>query len=180
MNYKTDCYVKFTSVFLALGLTSMPAWTAESPAWNAPSSRFIYAIIAIILIGSLVALLLIRKTLDQSKWSLSDALSEEVTITAMKAADANGVITPQLDDTNKPIMITELRASTSRMIALMGMMVILIMFVGFGVIALYSFAKTGNMPDSIDKVVSFLMAGLTLFAPYVVNKFTSIFKSLQP
>lgn len=62
----------------------------------------------------------------------------------------------------------------------MGMIVILLMFLGFGAFALYSFAKTGNMPDSIDKVVNFLVAGLTLFAPYVVNKFSKVFESLSP
>jgi hypothetical protein len=90
------------------------------------------------------------------------------------------VTKPRLDTSGKPLMITELRASVSRVVALMGMITILLMFLGFGTFALLSFANTGNMPNSIDKVVSFLVAGLTLFAPYVVNKFSAIFESLSP
>lgn len=62
----------------------------------------------------------------------------------------------------------------------MGTLVILLMFLGFGSIALYSFANTGTLPDSMDKVVNFLLAGMTLFAPYAVNKFSKIFESLSP
>ena len=61
-----------------------------------------------------------------------------------------------------------------------GMIVILLLFIGFGVFALFSFAKTGNMPESMDNVVDFLLAGLTLFAPYVVNRFSNLFESLSP
>ncbi|MFH1167282.1 MAG: hypothetical protein V1852_24970 [Pseudomonadota bacterium] len=60
----------------------------------------------------------------------------------------------------------------------MGMIVILFMFIGFGIFALYGFGKTGSMPQGIDRVVSFLMAGMTLFAPYIVNKFASLFQGL--
>src|SRR5207247_1467676 len=129
--------------------------------------------------GSLLTLLLIRAALGSSKWSLADALSEEAEVTSMEADPAGGT-KPRLDASGKPLMVTEMRSSTSRLIALMGMIVILLMFLGFGAFALYSFGKTGNMPDSIDKVVNFLLAGLTLFAPYLVNKFATAFESLSP
>ena len=32
----------------------------------------------------------------------------------------------------------------------------------------------------LDKVQGFLVSGLTLFAPYLVNKFASVFESLAP
>lgn len=60
----------------------------------------------------------------------------------------------------------------------MRMIVILFMFIGFGSFALYGFGKTGSMPQGIDRVVNFLMAGMTLFAPYIVNKFASLFQDL--
>jgi hypothetical protein len=66
------------------------------------------------------------------------------------------------------------------MVALMGMIVILLMFIAFGSFSLFYFAKTGTMPSSIDEVVEFLVAGLTLFAPYAVNKFSSLFEGLAP
>jgi hypothetical protein len=113
------------------------------------------------------------------KWSLADALSEETEVTFM-APDAAGRLTPQTDASGKPVMIVEMRASISRVIALMGMMVILLMFLGFGVFCLYSFALTGRMPESVGEIVKFLLAGLTLFAPYVVNKFSTVFQGLSP
>jgi uncharacterized membrane protein len=169
------------SGFSATFLISMPTWGADASKWEAPEQWFIYMVIFIVLIGSLLVLLFIRAALSGSSWSLEDALSEEAEITAMET-DPSGNKTgkPLMDDTGKPLMITEMRASTSRMIAMLGMIIILLMFLGFGSFALFSFAKTGNMPDSIDKVVNFLLAGLALFAPYIVNKFSSMFESLSP
>lgn len=165
-------------------ITSLPVFAQEVTkasdvsTWIAPASWFIYAVIFIILGGSLVALLVIRAALGNSKWSIADALSEEAEISATKT-DEHGVTTVIYDETKQPMMITEMRASSSRVIALMGMVVILLMFLGFGAFALYGFAKTGKMPDSIDEVVNFLVAGLTLFAPYFVNKFSAIFENLK-
>lgn len=148
------------------------------PAWQTPKSWFVYTVVIVVLAGSLIALILIRAALVNSKWSLSDALSEEVEVTAVETV--NGVEKPLLDAAQKPLAITEMRASTSRVVALMGMIVIIMMFLGFGTFALYEFAVTGNMPQSIDNVVNYLLAGLTLFAPYVVNKFSTMFASLTP
>jgi hypothetical protein len=76
------------------------------------------------------------------------------------------------------VPVTILVASTSRFIAFVGMIFILMMFLAFGTFALYGVAKTGKMPDSTDTIVKFLVAGMTLFAPYVVNKFSAMFQSL--
>ena len=112
---------------------------------------------------------------------MADALSEEVNLPTWKeTTDPSGVKTrePKLDKEDKPILAPEMRASTSRVIALMGMVVLLFMYIGFGVFALYGFGKVGRLPKEIDGVVSFLVAGMTLFAPYVVNKFSSLFQGL--
>ncbi len=85
-----------------------------------------------------------------------------------------------MDGSQNPVVIKEMRASMSRVVAMMGMLVIMLMFLGFGTFALYVFAKTGSLPESIDQVVNFLIAGLTLFAPYVVNKFSAVFEGLSP
>ncbi len=85
-----------------------------------------------------------------------------------------------MDKSDKPVKITELQPSSSRMVALMGMIVILLMFLAFGSFSLFIFAKTGEMPTSINDVVKFLVAGLTLFAPYAVNKFSKLFEGLAP
>jgi hypothetical protein len=109
---------------------------------------------------------------------LADALSEEASVVSLEA-DGHGGFRPRLDADGKPIMITELRASSSRMIALVGMILILLMFLGFGIFSIYFFAKTGVMPIT-DNIVNFLTAGMTLFAPYLVNQFSALFEKLTP
>lgn len=150
----------------------------QSKEWVAADPRLIYAVISVIFLGSLISVALIRSALSDSKWSLADALSEEAKVSSLEA-DGNGGFKPRLDAAGNPVMITELRASSSRMIALVGMMVILLMFLGFGIFAVYSFSKTGVMPDT-ENITNFLIAGLTLFAPYLVNQFAAIFEKLAP
>jgi len=170
---------KLPATALLVSAIPMVAHGAEASTWVAPDRWFTYAIVAVVLAGSVISLLLIRAALTVSVWSFSDALSEPIDTTAMEI-DAAGISRIKLDAEGKPMIITEMRASSSRMIALMGTIVILLMFLGFGAVALYSFSSTGTLPESMDKVVNFLLAGLTLFAPYAVNKFSNIFERLSP
>ena len=185
MKYRFEYSAYLVCTFMSLAFTPVSVVAEEiaeannGSGWESPAAWFVYTVIFIVLIGSLATLLVIRTALHNSKWSIADALSEEAEISATKT-DASGVTTAIYDDSKKPMMITEMRASASRMIALLGTIVILLMFLGFGAFALYAFAMTGEMPDSIDQVVNFLVAGLTLFAPYVVNKFSSIFERFIP
>ncbi len=114
-----------------------------------------------------------------SVWSFSDALSEATEVTAVEPDNA-GVPRIKLDAAGNPMKVTQMRASSSRMLALMGAIVILLMFLGFGSVALFSFANTGELPQAMDKVVNFLLAGMTLFAPYAVNQFSKVFEGLSP
>lgn len=144
--------------------------------WSSAESWLIYVVIILILLGGLVSLCHIISVLSKSKWSLADALSEEASITSLEN-DGNGCFKPRLGADGKPLMVIELRASSSRMIALVGMILILLMFLGFGVFSMYSFAKTGVMPNP-EYIVNFLAAGMTLFAPYLVNQFSALFEKL--
>lgn len=160
---------------------------AEKPVhWEAPPQWVVYTVIGVVICGSIIAMWLIRAALNKANWNLGDALSEEVEISdvttnAGSKEEATAVESkPAKSDEVKPPMVTVMRASISRLIALMGMMVILFIFIGFGVFSLYSYAFTGEMPDSTDKVIQFLTGGLTLFAPYLVNKFAGIFKNVLP
>jgi hypothetical protein len=45
---------------------------------------------------------------------------------------------------------------------------------------MFEFGMTGELPESISQVVEFMLAGLTLFAPYAVNKFSNLFSTLAP
>jgi hypothetical protein len=71
-----------------------------------------------------------------------------------------------------------MRASSSRLVAFMGMLAILLLCIGFRIVTLYQFAMTGRLGSSIDRVVPFLVAGITLFAPYAVNKFSTLFADI--
>jgi hypothetical protein len=138
-----------------------------------------YIVIGIVLLGTLFAIAATKAAVANSTWSLSDALSEEADIT-LETKDANGVTTPKLDDNAKPIMVSELRASTSRLIAFMGLIVIMSLYLGFGVCVLYSFAAGRGVPSGLDEIYKFLFAGMTLFAPYIANKFASVFSWMTP
>lgn len=136
------------------------------PPYHEPNEWFVYSVIVVVLLGCIYTLLLVCKYLSNSStWSLSDALSEEVEVT-------------ESDKDSKPIL-KKMCASSSRLIALMGMIVIVMMFIGFGAFSMYHFAMTKQMPP-INEVRNFLLTGLTLFAPYTVNKFSNIFESLSP
>lgn len=155
--------------------TSSSAETTNQTAPRVPSNCFVYGVIFLGLLSSIVSMLLIRSALANSQWSLADALSEKVELTEIKEDG-----TPLLDNNNQPILIKKMQPSSSRMVALMGTIAILFLFLSFGAFALFHFATTGQMPGGIDKVVTFLIAGLTLFAPYLVNKFSKSFEMLSP
>jgi disulfide bond formation protein DsbB len=178
MWYRTSGALTPILVGAAPALAAFPAWSAgnDDALKGEPGNLFVYAVIIVIFIGALIAIALVRAAVAQSSWSLADALSEEAEVTAMDKETGQ----PLRDKADKVVMVTELCASSSRLIAFMGMLVILLMFLGFGTFALYWFAKTGKMPSGMDDVINFLVAGLTLFAPYVVNKFSSLFESLAP
>jgi hypothetical protein len=137
---------------------------------------------------TVIALLTIRAALLNSTWSLSDALSEEADITPL---DSTG--RPLLDPTGKPylgpdgkaLVVSELRASSSRFIALIGLIGILMLYLGFGLVVL---ARLGNadkdhpIPDNptLNSIENMLLYGVIMFAPYIANKFSSVFDWLKP
>lgn len=147
---------------------------ATNQAVTSPNDWFIYTIILLMLIGSIISMLLIRSALMNSQWSLANALSEQVELTKQTEYGS------PLMENNQPVLIKKMQPSSSRIIALMGTIAILFLFLSFGAFALFHFAKLGQMPDGINKVVTFLTAGLILFAPYVVNKISNSFEALSP
>ncbi|TLU85943.1 MAG: hypothetical protein FDX21_05150 [Chlorobium sp.] len=151
--------------------------TLKSTQWKAPAMWVIYTVLGVILFGSFIAMLFIRSALSHSDWLFGDALSEEVEVhLVLRKQDGSEEV--KLDPSGNPVAVKVLRASVSRLIALMGMISILFLFMGFGIFILYSFAIYGQMPSSTGDILKFLTGGLTLFAPYVVNKFASVFDRL--
>ncbi len=143
---------------------------SASALWVAPDPGFTYAVIIVVFLAILIIFAAVGRVLgsQNSKWSLADALSEETDLTVdddnHKPYTVNGVVVKK----------TEMRASSSRLIAFIGTIAILMLFLGFGAFILWNFANTGAITGASD-IRNYLFAGLTLFAPYVVNKFSSVF-----
>lgn len=159
------------------------AASATSTGWLAPNTWVLYGVPAFVLLASVIAITKIASALGPRTWSLADALSEEVMMPAYTEAvpategTAASPRTLILDNDRKAVLVPELHASVSRVIAMMGMMAILFLFLGFGVFAIFEYGATGKVSDNMDRISSYLTTGLTLFAPYLVNQFSSIFKS---
>lgn len=158
---------------------------AQQSCGDSISNYLIYLVFFIVIGGTLLSILVIRNSLPKT-WSLADALSEDVELSATEEIKdtSNGVDTvikkPLYDDAGKPQLVKEMKASSSRLIALIGMLVILFMYIGFGSLLLLDFGHNGKIsnPDTLSEIIKFLIAGMTLFAPYLVNKVSSLFQGL--
>jgi hypothetical protein len=100
-------------------------------------------------------------TVTGQPWSLADAVSEESTITE--------------NAQNKTVMA----ASTSRLIALFGMLVILSLYLGVGIVALWDLASSGKTPSGLNVALKFMLGGASLFAPYLVNQVRAAVASIS-
>lgn len=159
----------------AFGTTAHAATEAaiKGPGIGDGTMRMIVAMVVIVFVGTLIAVML--RLSSSAKWSLVDALSEEGETTLLDAQgnpvrDANGVI----------VKITRPLASSSRLIALFGLMGILALFMGCGITLLYHVANGDDVAKNAEAYASYLAYGSVLFAPYVVNKFSSVFEKFGP
>ncbi|EPY4052004.1 hypothetical protein [Klebsiella quasipneumoniae] len=130
-----------------------------------PILIFIYIVMTLAYIVTFRRVFSLLKT---QGWSLAEALSEPSPPPdpAAPAAPAAPAIVP-------PVPF----ASSSRLIAFVGMVIIAIIFVGTGYYVIYAlFNDASNISRNLKSVSHFLMFGGTLFAPYVFNKISSIGK----
>ena len=97
-------------------------------------------------------------------WQLGDAISEEA-----------GNQPDPLPVGTKPIMV----ASSSRLIALLGLLNILGVFLGFGYYFLYAaFSGPGQVSlNDMKSVIYYLFSGAVMFAPYLANQLSGAFTS---
>ena len=151
----------------------------------------VYTITMIVALGTFISLYLVKRCLTKEGWSLANALSEPTRLIVPEelrwtesigdqgsmatGAAASRKILRGSD--GSPIAMTLLEASSSRMIATLGGLAILMLYMGYGIFALYSFGLTCQMPTTMPAVTSFLLSGLSLFAPYVANKIST---AIQP
>jgi hypothetical protein len=112
-----------------------------------------------------IGFLLVQSGLKSGTWSLGDALMEPYTPPAPTPAPANWTAPA-----------TVMVSSSSRLIAVLGFILLLVVYLSFACLYILSIALGHGSPEWIDKASSFMMSGLTLFAPYAVNKVSSIGK----
>lgn len=113
-----------------------------------------------------------------SRWSMSDALSEETEI-AIPLLEP-GTQEYLKDSAGNIVKAQQMRASTSRLIALLGTVAIMMLYIGGGLTVLREFALTSKVPEATAELTTFMWSGMVLFAPYIVNKFSDIFSWLKP
>lgn len=162
-------------IALALAAIASPAMADTTAAQG--SGVFGYIVVAIVAAGTIIGLATIRSSLLTSTWSLADALSEESEVSLIDDTTKKPVL-----DAGKPVLVTKLCPSTSRFIAMLGLIAILMLYIGFGLINLQKYGEMGTLPSSEDvkSLMYFLLGGVTMFAPYLINKFASVFDWLTP
>lgn len=97
-------------------------------------------------------------------WTLTRALSEKTEL-----ADAT---VPAKDR-------VQYAPSSSRLIAFVGMSVIVILFLGVGAVSIWQALVDKSFPD-LSNIGWFLTAGATMFVPYAANQIAEAVKSLKP
>ena len=163
--HRTICIVAVGGTF-ALRFDAAWAQSTESvPVVFDPIPNFLLWIIVFsvyVLVFFSLAFVMGRlaKTPDGLNWRLSEALSEEAT------EETGGVKTVRLV------------GSTSRLIALFGLIVILVLFLSFGVIAIWSFGRTGKIPPDLAELAKYLLGGAALFIPYGINQIRAAFDNV--
>jgi len=175
---------------LLLGL-SLPAAAQEqlddaAGLCRSMGPELVMAISTGIFAAVIVTLVVIYWRLQHSGWSIANAISEPTHLSipldehwAQSQGDTRARIKALAPD-GPPTSVILMEASSSRLIALAGMVAILLIYVGFGVFSLYTFGLTCQMPASTVAVSTFLYSGLTLFVPYVANKFSGILQPSRP
>lgn len=166
----------FVYAFVTAILTQVsPVLAADG---SGSEGAFTYVLVGGVAVATLVAMLMIRTALSNSTWSLSDALSEEAEVTPVDNTGKPLFV----DSGGKPQTIFQMRASTSRFIAMFGLISILMMYIGFGLVLIKDLASRESLSDEsqFKSVTIFLYSGATMFAPYIINKFSSVFDWLKP
>lgn len=107
----------------------------------------------------IVGFLAIWKGLRSDKnWSMARALSENTVLEQQDPTDA----------TKKTIVSIDL-PSSSRLIAFIGLVVLMVTFLTLGAVMIWTLGRTGQV-ISMENAQNFLLAGMTMFAPYLISQ----------
>jgi len=169
----------FLTLAMALTIDSATAQDIPPPlplAAGGHDSFFAWTICVVMFLAILFALLTIKSAVSRSGWKLADALSEDVEVSMVQTA--TGYVPAASDTVGPLIKMTTMRASSSRLIALVGMIAILVLFVGNALYFLFALAQGWTLPDALfGRLQDYLFGGATLFAPYIVGKLSAAFSS---
>lgn len=106
------------------------------------------------------------KSLRSDKnWSMARALSENTVVEQQDPADA----------TKKTSVVIDL-PSSSRLIAFIGLIVLMVTFLTLGAVMIWTLGRTGQI-ISMGNAQDFLWAGMTMFAPYLISQGKEAFKA---
>jgi len=147
-------------------LTAAPVLAADQPPQFVPMSE---GLLACILAATYVLVLfgihwLAKGLSKDNAWSMGKALSEN---TIVEQTD--------LQNSGKTVMAP--MPSSSRLIAFLGMIVLLATFLAFGTSMIWGLGMTGKVPD-MESAKGFLLTGLSMFAPYLISQGREAVKAL--
>lgn len=158
----------------SLSCFALPS-NAQAATEGRPPDLLVYTLMGLAGLLALYGVFKVLQSVDPRKWSISDALSEDTEVTLL---DANGKPVP--DANGQPQKVTKLVASSSRLIALLGLIGILSLFFIQGLIFFWKSAHGEAISQPAADFSRYLLYGMVMFAPYIVNKFSSIFTSYGP
>jgi hypothetical protein len=122
--------------------------------------------LACILVSVLVALYQLGKRSPDAQarsWSLADALSENVTLSSSTG-----------------VPVTVLVASSSRLIAFLGLVVSLAVYVCIGLALLFALLTGKDVSKVVDTLWQVLAGGVGMFLPYLANQAREALKKEAP
>ena len=136
---------------------------------SAPAPTWVYIMVFVLVVAFLlISLLSVKGSLKDGGWSLAHALSEEM--------DGSAVPNPAVEPAAAGTVMV---GSASRLIAFIGMLVILAFFIGIGLWMLWKLLSTGCVPSDLDKLTSYFYGGAMLFAPYMANQFKAALSAIS-
>ncbi len=173
-----------STALAAAKAAALSASTAASAAPAEPVLTFVpeltlWFVLAMFVIG--VGVPIRKLSRDASGWSLTDALSEknpspapvavvQAAVAVVPGGDAPAVA-PPVDPGSS--------ASASRLVAFLGTIAILAMFMGFGLYAIWAAfnGRAAEARDTLKAMSSYLLYGSAMYAPYAFNQIKAAFSS---
>jgi len=140
-----------------------PPGPVPAPAAFVPLEPWVvWAIILVINVLIIYGVRQVVRGLDlDPEWTMSRALSENTVVEQTHPTER--------DQNGQPLVLKAPPPSSSRLIALLGMIVIMGIFLGIGDVIIWSLGTSGKLPD-LEKAKDFLYAGAALFAPYLISQ----------